>query len=254
MKASNCKEMRSQKHTPVLFFDFDNTITSVDVLDRIIEQFSISDEWRRWEDAWVRGEISTVQCLERQMGGVRASEGELIDFVAGFQIDPHFPSIVQRAASEHIALFVVSDNFSCLVRGILSRHGLSDVPVMANVLTFDGNCPKAHFPFRSGACARCAHCKAVHFRRFQERRKIYVGDGLSDVCPALAADVVFAKDSLAGYLASHDVPFSPFASLEVVADFVLASCRTPVEIRRRTHRAGTQFSTQTLVGSLPGDS
>jgi 2-hydroxy-3-keto-5-methylthiopentenyl-1-phosphate phosphatase len=220
--------MKPSNKSPVLFFDFDNTITREDVLDRIIERFSISEEWRDCEDAWVRGEISTVQCLERQIAGVRASEAELIDFVADFEIDPHFASIVRWAARERVELFVVSDNFSCLVREILSRHGLAGLPVMGNELTFFGNRPKAHFPFRSAACARCAHCKAVHFPRFEKHRKIYVGDGLSDVCPAVAADLVFAKASLADYLASRGVPFSHFDSLEVVADFAVANCRLHV--------------------------
>ena len=240
--------------TPVLFFDFDNTITYGDVLDQIIERFSISEDWRHWEDAWIRGEISTVQCLDRQVAGIHASKAELLEFVADFQIDPHFGTIVQWAASERVDLIVVSDNFSCLIHEILSRHGLSGLTVAANELTFAGNRPKAHFPFRSKMCSRCAHCKVEHFKRFPGRSKIYVGDGLSDVCPALAADVVFAKDSLAAYLTSHGVAFTEFASLEIVADFVIANGRTSAESRRRPHRMGAQVHAQILVEGLPGDS
>ena len=246
MKASTWEAMKPSRNTPVLFFDFDNTITREDVLDRIIERFSISDEWRNWEAAWVRGEISTVQCLDRQMAGLRAYKAELIDFVADCQIDPYFAPIVQWAASARVELFVVSDNFSCLVREILARHGLADVPVMANELTFSGNRLQAHFPFRSASCERCAHCKAVHFQRYERRRKIYVGDGLSDVCPALAADVVFAKDSLADYLSRCGVAFRDFASLKTLADFLVAD-------GRRTRRASVQARTQTLAESLPGE-
>ena len=31
---------------PVLFFDFDNTLTSGDVLDQVIEAFSANEAWR----------------------------------------------------------------------------------------------------------------------------------------------------------------------------------------------------------------
>ena len=238
--------MKPSKNTPVLFFDFDNTITRADVLDRILERFSISEEWRHWEDAWVRGEISTLRCLDRQLAGIRASEAELIDFVASCQIDPHFAPIVQWAANARVELFVVSDNFSCLVREILTRHGLPHVPVMANGLTFSGNRLHAHFPFRSPTCERCAHCKAVHFRPFERCRKIYVGDGLSDVCPALAAHIVFAKDALADYLSRRGVAFKPFASLATVADFLLAD-------GYKIHRPSAQARTQILTENLPAD-
>jgi 2-hydroxy-3-keto-5-methylthiopentenyl-1-phosphate phosphatase len=232
--------MKPSRNTPVLFFDFDNTITKEDVLDRIIQTFSVSDEWRHWEDAWVRGEISTVQCLEHQVAGIRASEAELIEFVGDSEIDPSFASIAQWAASEGVQLFVVSDNFSCLVREILSRHGLSGLAVMANELSCSGKSLKAHFPFRSAACDRCAHCKAIHFGAFREYRKVYVGDGLSDVCPALAADVVFAKDSLARFLAGRGLPFNHFVSLEAVAHFVFADCALPIESTRGAQLATTQ--------------
>ena len=49
------------------------------------------------------------------------------------------------------------------------------------------------------------------------RPLVYVGDGYSDRCAALAADRVFARDGLAAYLTSRDVPFEPFETLDDVA-------------------------------------
>jgi 2-hydroxy-3-keto-5-methylthiopentenyl-1-phosphate phosphatase len=48
---------------------------------------------------------------------------------------------------------------------------------------------------------------------------VHVGNGrVSDLCGALAADVVFAKDTLAEELAAQGVAFEPFATLrDVVA-------------------------------------
>ncbi len=39
---------------------------------------------------------------------------------------------------------------------------------------------------------------------------VYVGDGFSDRCVALAATRVFARDGLADYLAENEVPFDRF--------------------------------------------
>jgi len=45
----------------------------------------------------------------------------------------------------------------------------------------------------------------------------YVGYGYSDRCAALAADRIFARDSLAAYLDRLRVAHEPFADLEDVA-------------------------------------
>jgi 2-hydroxy-3-keto-5-methylthiopentenyl-1-phosphate phosphatase len=48
---------------------------------------------------------------------------------------------------------------------------------------------------------------------------VHVGNGrVSDLCGALAADVAFAKDTLAEELAARQVAYEPFTTLhEVVA-------------------------------------
>ncbi len=47
--------------------------------------------------------------------------------------------------------------------------------------------------------------------------RVFVGDGLSDRYAAGAADVVFAKNSLAAYCAEHSIPYTPYTSLSMVA-------------------------------------
>src|SRR4029079_4375956 len=46
---------------------------------------------------------------------------------------------------------------------------------------------------------------------------VYVGDGYSDRCGALAADGVFARRGLAAYLDEQGVAYEPFDDLHTVA-------------------------------------
>ena len=46
---------------------------------------------------------------------------------------------------------------------------------------------------------------------------VYVGDGYSDRCAALAASRVFARDGLAAYLEQQGAPYTPFEDLGDVA-------------------------------------
>jgi 2-hydroxy-3-keto-5-methylthiopentenyl-1-phosphate phosphatase len=206
--------MPSSAGAPVLFLDFDNTITAGDVLDRVIERFSASDGWRDWEAEWQAGQMSTHECLRRQVSDLRASPEELRGFMSSVIIDPAFRHIVAWAAAKGSELCILSDNFSPFIAAILEQQGLSEVPVFANELVMVGGRLEARFPFRDPGCLRCAHCKAQHLRSAEGRPRIYVGDGLSDLCPSLVADVVFAKDSLAAELGRRGVPFQAYGTLE----------------------------------------
>jgi 2-hydroxy-3-keto-5-methylthiopentenyl-1-phosphate phosphatase len=218
-----------------LFVDFDNTVTIGDVLDAVIERYSVTERWRSWESAWKRGDLSTPQCLSLQIGDLRVDADELIHFVSDTPIDACFPEIVDLCRDKGIPLFIVSDNFSVIVRAILKRRSLGGVKFFANELLFDGNKPSARFPHADPRCKRCAHCKAVHFAGFASHRKIYVGDGLSDICPAEAADLVFAKDALADHLARAGIPFMPFTGFGDVLPYLETDLPHP-EVEASTGR------------------
>ena len=207
---------------PALFFDFDNTISVGDVLDGVIERFSGTDAWRRWEAEWQAGRLATLECLALQVGDLRGPLSDLVAFANAVPIDPGFARIEAWARERGYGIEILSDNFRPFIAAILAREGLSHVPVFANELDSAGGRHAARFPLRDPDCARCAHCKALRLRAAAGGTRVFVGDGLSDVCGALAADLVYAKDSLARTLAARGVPFEPYATLDEVLESLRA--------------------------------
>ena len=65
--------MSPEKKGTVVFFDFDNTLTSFDVLDALIERFSINEDWKALERAWQAGRIGSKECLEGQLRSIRVT-------------------------------------------------------------------------------------------------------------------------------------------------------------------------------------
>jgi 2,3-diketo-5-methylthio-1-phosphopentane phosphatase len=209
----------------VLFVDFDNTISCGDVLDAVIEKYSRTAEWKKWQIEWQENRISTFECLRRQVGGLEVDKDSLLDFVRHVAIDRDFVHLQGWAASTGTELVIVSDNFDIIVREILTQQGIGLPPIFANTLAFEDRRVVPSFPYRSPTCARCAHCKAIHFAAYPGYQTLYIGDGLSDTCPAMRADRVFAKDSLAAYLLTQGKPFTRFGSLGDVVEVL--SARAP---------------------------
>ncbi|HEX7383522.1 MAG TPA: MtnX-like HAD-IB family phosphatase [Burkholderiaceae bacterium] len=202
---------------PALFFDFDNTLTSGDVLDRVIETFSPNEEWRDWEEAWEHGRLSARECLRRQVENLRVRREELFDYLLQVRVDPAFAEIVEWARGRRIEVTIVSDSFAPLIDHILGNNGIEGVHVYANDLVFSGNHLVPAFPYAEPACRRSANAKARHLQPYhRDHCLVFAGDGHSDLDAALAADLIFAKSTLAKELADRRVGFCPFETLEPV--------------------------------------
>ncbi|MEW6171254.1 MAG: hypothetical protein AB1472_06850 [Candidatus Omnitrophota bacterium] len=65
-----------------VFIDFDNTITPFDILDDIVERFSINKNWVALEKKWKEGKIGSQECLEGQLSLVRISKNALLKYLA----------------------------------------------------------------------------------------------------------------------------------------------------------------------------
>jgi 2-hydroxy-3-keto-5-methylthiopentenyl-1-phosphate phosphatase len=108
---------------------------------------------------------------------------------------------------------VVSSSFEETIRPILQREGI-ELGVAANRV--DARPDGWRVLWRDdGACPECGDvCKRSSL---PEPPFAYVGDGRSDHCPALAAERIFARDGLAGYLDERGVAYERFDDLADVA-------------------------------------
>ena len=202
----------------VAFFDFDNTITRYDILDDIIARFSPGDEWVGLERKWVAGRIGSRECLDGQMRGVRITRKRLDRYLATIKIDPAFKKILRFCRSKKIRVYILSDNFGYILKGILKHNGLRGLHIYCNKLRFSGDRLVPRFPFLNSRCHKCAHCKKANLvsRAGKDAVTIYVGDGLSDICPAERADIVFAKGRLEKHFRTKKLDHMPFKRLSEV--------------------------------------
>src|ERR1700685_3647358 len=77
-----------------VFLDFDNTMTTTDVLFDVIERLSINTHWMTLEKAWLEGQIGTKECLEGQLRNVRISKSALNRFLKKADLDPNFTQLL----------------------------------------------------------------------------------------------------------------------------------------------------------------
>lgn len=205
---------------PVIFLDFDNTLTDGDMLDALIEEFSPDDRWRVWEAEWVAGRLSARDCLQRQIENLRVSREALLDRAASVRVDPCFARILRWARPRQVEVIIVSDSFVPIIVHVLRHNAIEGVPVIANQLEFSGDRLRPSFPYHDPASPRSASAKGRHLAARRDRTVVFAGDGRSDLDAALEADVVFAKDALADALRERAVAFHPFVTLEPLLAFL----------------------------------
>ncbi len=219
-----CKKQRfcpsTSTETTEVFCDFDGTITLVDATDAVLETFALPT-WREWEDRWLRGEITSQECLSRQVELLQADRQTLVQFAADLPIDEGFLALHQRCAKLDMPLTIVSDGLDLLVEAVLRRHGLLHIPVFSNHLRWNKiGIPSLSFPFGGEECesgAGTCKCALTCPRKGPSSQKIYIGDGHSDRCVSAKMSTLFAKGSLKTWCQTQGIPHIPFDTLTDVA-------------------------------------
>ena len=201
-----------------VFFDFDNTMTTSDVLDDVIRRFSINDKWMVLEKAWHEEKIGTKECLEGQLKNVRVTKSAVHHFLKKVELDPHFHQLLALLVREGIKPVILSDNFTYIIEFILKNHGIRDLKVYGNAMRFYREHIIPTFPYDNPFCLTCAHCKKIHLTKDKTENKliVYIGDGRSDFCPARVSDIVFAKDNLLRFMKKEELPCIAYNDLREV--------------------------------------
>ncbi|VCU69306.1 2-hydroxy-3-keto-5-methylthiopentenyl-1-phosphatephosphatase [Pigmentiphaga humi] len=211
----------------IVLCDFDGTISTRDVTDTLLDRFG-KPGWQALEEAWERGEIGSRTCMAEQIALIDASKEELEELVDSIEIDPAFPDFVRQARALGVPVHVVSDGLAAVITRVLGRHGLADLPVVANRIKQVGpRSWKLDFPYADAACSKASGtCKCSYGADVRQSRSriLYVGDGASDFCVAGTVDFVLAKHRLIDYCRDHGlvhIPIAGFSEARNALEFIL---------------------------------
>lgn len=209
----------------VAFFDFDNTIATVDVFDDMVKRFSDGRRWLEIEEKWLRGEIGSGACLSAQLGLMQVTKEALDSYLARIKLDPFLKKLMQFFEQHGVKIIILSDNFDYALKRILKYNGFSTLRVYSNKLHLNKSKLSPSFPFKNDSCHVCAHCKKKNLLAnvSPESIIIYIGDGRSDICPAQYADIVFAKDSLLKFYKDNKLDCISYKSLKDVHNYLKRS-------------------------------
>jgi 2,3-diketo-5-methylthio-1-phosphopentane phosphatase len=215
--------VRKQKKALVIS-DFDGTICTVDVGNRVLSHFT----GKRWNDIdreTMRGRIGSLAAYRLIAPMVEATPGRLADFVLKQgRIDPYFARFYRLAKKKGVDVKIVSDGLDFYIRAILEKHRLGEIAFFSNAVVFgENNSLSFDFPSANALCGRCGTCKnkILNDHRLMYERIIYIGDGYSDVCPSRCADLVFAKDALLARCEEEGTtPYRPFTDFRAIAEYL----------------------------------
>ncbi|MEN8183548.1 MAG: HAD-IB family phosphatase, partial [Myxococcota bacterium] len=200
-----------------VFCDFDGTFAVQDVGATLVRRHAGDRRpalWARLE----RGELTAWEYNLELLDGLELPEAKLEEFLRSVELSPGAHELVSWCEAHAVPFRVLSDGFDYNLDRLQELHGIR-FDYDANHLRYEGEVWRiaAAHPDPSCSCGTgtCKRQRIDEFRaRHPQARVVHIGNGrVSDLCAALAADVVLAKDSLAEELTQRGVRFEPFATL-----------------------------------------
>jgi 2-hydroxy-3-keto-5-methylthiopentenyl-1-phosphate phosphatase len=206
-----------------VFCDFDGTFSVQDVGATLAVQYAGDRrpaQWARYE----KGEITAWEYNLEILNGLPVSEKVLDDFLHGIDLDPGARDMLAWCSERSVPFRILSDGFDYNLDRLAQIYDLS-FDYDANHLHYEDGvwCIRAGYPNPACGCGT-GTCKRGRIDEFRAGHPgvtiVHIGNGrVSDFCGADAADVAFAKDTLAIEMERRGAEFLPFVTLkDVIAE------------------------------------
>lgn len=200
--------------------DFDGTITREDVGFSIVKQFA-KEGWHEIGQLWLEKKLGTAECGQRQWDLIENNEEDLKKFAKNFKINPGFKELVDKISEKKYKMIIASDGYGVYINEILNVNGFSHIDILCNRAVYD-NGWKLSFLNLDQECTLCGNCKKkiVEDLKNKNYEVYYIGDGYSDRCACIYADVIIAKSYLKQYCEEQKIPHFSFDTFFDVLQYI----------------------------------
>ena len=200
--------------------DFDNTVVHENVAQLLAEHFSSLDV-EEYRQCYRNREISFKDYQEIIFSGVSASQMTLKEYAKEHaNLRAGFIELVNYCRQQKIDFAIVTLGLDFYVDAVLEQYNLSDIPSFAVKTRFTSQGIEYDYPHSTPECASWGNCKCLTLMKYRHNGKkvAYIGDGLSDSCPAFKSDVIFALGALANECEKRKKPYYPISTFFDVMD------------------------------------
>lgn len=182
-------------------FDFDKTISLNDMVVDILDLCGITG-WREMEKLADEGKISPRECIIWELQSITADRHEFQEAIRNKLIlDDGTKKIFDWIRDNRIPMQIISDGLEEIISYVFKDLGYGEgikYKIDAHSLIWDGNNQKKEVILANDPCEHgCANCKISKLeiirKNNSEKKIVYVGDGITDLRAAIAADIVFAR-------------------------------------------------------------
>ncbi len=201
---------------PIIFCDFDGTITESDNILAIMQHFD-PPGWKSVLEQIISGEASIRDGVGRMFALLPSSQQQdILEFVLnGLKIRGGFEALLETAQKSGIEFFVTSGGIDFFINPILAKFHIAADHIFCNGSDFTAERIRITWPHPCDAhCSSdCGMCKTRIIRSYDPSRyyRIVIGDSLTDFEAAKLADLVFARSHLIEQCKRTGRPYIPFA-------------------------------------------
>ena len=193
--------------------DFDGTVTTNNISLLLREKFALG-EWRNIESDYFCGRLTVEESNKRQYALIKEPRQNLVTFARdNAKVRAGFLEFIDYCLATGIKFVIVSSGLDFYIEAVLSkisapqlelhcaRTHFSQNGITVSYIDPDGNTVSAGFKK-----------KYLDWLKRQDNSVTYIGDGLSDLEAAQAADCVFAVNHLHRLLSTNLISHCTFSN------------------------------------------
>lgn len=220
-EGAETKRPLSGSKPPVLFCDFDGTITLSDNIVAVMKHFNPEG----WEPI-VQDIVALKKSVRQGVGEMFAllpssMKQEITDYILSTAgIRPGFRELLDWCKRNGVEFFVTSGGIDFFVYPLLAPFGIPEDHIFCNGSNFSGERIEITWPHSCDEeCDNdCGMCKTAVIRRFpkDEYARILIGDSITDFAGAKLVDLVFSRSHLTERCRELGLPHIPFETFHDV--------------------------------------